>query len=118
VETYEVVLEALGDGTRRQIVDMLRRGGPASVAQLAAGLPVSRPAVSQHLMVLRRSRLVTYEESGTRNVYRLDPAGLKALRAWMDGFWQGALDNYAEAARKDAASGRREHHGNEEGTTR
>jgi hypothetical protein len=49
---------------------------------------------------------------------RLDPAGLKALRAWMDGFWQEALDNYAEAARKDAASGRREHHGNEEGTTR
>jgi DNA-binding transcriptional ArsR family regulator len=106
VETYEVVLEALGDSTRRRIVDVLRRSGPSSVAELAARLPVSRPAVSQHLTVLRRSRLVTYEESGTRNVYRLDPTGMRDLRAWMDGFWQEALDSYAEAARKDAASGR------------
>jgi DNA-binding transcriptional ArsR family regulator len=85
---------------------VLRRRGPCSVAELATRLPVSRPAVSQHLSVLRRSRLVTYEESGTRNVYRLDPTGLTDLRAWMDGFWQEALDAYAEAARKDAASGR------------
>ena len=102
VETYEAVLEALGDSTRRRIVDMLRRSGPSSVAELAARLPISRPAVSQHLTILRRSRLVTYEESGTRNVYRLDPAGLRDLRTWMDGFWQEALDAYAEAARKDA----------------
>jgi DNA-binding transcriptional ArsR family regulator len=108
VETYEAVLEALGDSTRRQIVDVLRRNGPSSVAELAARLPISRPAVSQHLMVLRRSRLVTYEESGTRNVYRLDPAGMRDLRAWMDAFWQEALDTYAEAARKDAASARSE----------
>lgn len=106
VETYEAVLEALGDSTRRRIVDVLRRSGPSSVAELAACLPVSRPAVSQHLMVLRRSRLVTYEESGTRNVYRLDPAGMRDLRAWMDGFWQEALDAYAGAARNDAAPGR------------
>lgn len=106
METYEAVLEALGDSTRRRIVDVLRRSGPSSVAELAARLPVSRPAVSQHLTVLRRSRLVTYEESGTRNVYRLDPTGMRDLRAWMDGFWQEALDSYAEAARKDAASGR------------
>jgi DNA-binding transcriptional ArsR family regulator len=106
VETYEVVLEALGDSTRRLIVDVLRRSGPSSVAELAARLPVSRPAVSQHLTVLRRSRLVTYEEAGTRNVYRLDPTGMRDLRAWMDGFWQEALDSYAEAAQKDAASGR------------
>jgi hypothetical protein len=52
------------------------------------------------------NRLVTYEESGTRNVYRLDPTGMRDLRAWMDGFWQEALDAYAEAARNDAASGR------------
>jgi len=102
VETYEAVLEALGDNTRRRIVDMLRRSGPSSVAELAARLPISRPAVSQHLTILRRSRLVTYEESGTRNVYRLDPAGLRDLRTWMDGFWEEALDAYAEAARKDA----------------
>ena len=103
METYEAVLEALGDSTRRRIVDVLRRSGPSSVAELAARLPVSRPAVSQHLTVLRRSRLVTYEESGTRNVYRVDPTGMRDLRAWMDGFWQEALDTYAEAARKDAA---------------
>ena len=108
METYETVLEALGDSTRRQIVDVLRHNGPSSGAALAARLPISRPAVSQHLMVLRRSRLVTYEESGTRNVYRLDPAGMRDLRAWMDAFWQEALDTYAEAARKDAASARPE----------
>jgi DNA-binding transcriptional ArsR family regulator len=116
VETYETVLEALGDSTRRQIVDVLRRHGPSSVAELATHLPVSRPAVSQHLTVLRRSRLVTYEESGTRNVYRLDPTGIRDLRAWMDGFWEEILGIYAEAARKDAASGRQEKHDDEKGT--
>ena len=118
MDTYEAVLEALGDSTRRRIVDVLRRSGPSSVAELAARLPVSRPAVSQHLTVLRHSRLVTYEESGTRNVYRLDPTGLRDLRAWMDGFWQEVLDTYAEAARKDVASGRSKQHGDEKGTTR
>jgi len=68
VEAYEAVLEALGDSTRRRIVDVLSRSGPSSVAELARSLPVSRPAVSQHLTVRRRSRLVTYEGSGTRNV--------------------------------------------------
>lgn len=101
METYEVVLEALGDRTRRQIVHRLR-AGPLSVGELAAALPVSRPAVSQHLTVLRRSGLVSYEELGTRNVYRLDPTGIEDLRTWMDGFWQDALDAYADAARKDA----------------
>jgi DNA-binding transcriptional ArsR family regulator len=106
VETYEAVLEALAEGTRRRIVDELRRGGPSSVTELADRLPVSRPAVSQHLTVLRRSRLVSYEESGTRNVYRLDPTGMRDLRRWLEGFWQEALDAYAGAASKDAASGR------------
>jgi DNA-binding transcriptional ArsR family regulator len=90
VETYEAVLEALGDRTRRQIVHRLR-AGPSSVGELAAALPVSRPAVSQHLTVLRRSGLVRYEELGTRNVYRLDPAGLSELRAWLDGQLLAAL---------------------------
>jgi DNA-binding transcriptional ArsR family regulator len=98
VETYEAVLEALGDRTRRQIVHRLRLG-PLSVGELAAALPVSRPAVSQHLSVLRRSGLVAYEELGTRNVYRLDPAGLSELRTWLDGFWDAALDRYAQRVR-------------------
>jgi DNA-binding transcriptional ArsR family regulator len=111
VNTYESVLDALGDRTRRQIVEQLRRG-PSSVGELAAGLPVSRPAVSQHLTVLRRSGLVSYEERGTRNIYRLDPAGLGGLRAWLDDFWQAALVSYADAVRADSAGGTEqlEHH--------
>jgi DNA-binding transcriptional ArsR family regulator len=100
VETYEVVLEALGDRTRRQILASLRRG-PASVGELAGQLPVSRPAISQHLQVLRNSRLVTYEEFGTRNVYSLDPTGLGNLSAWLDGFWDTALDRFADRVRRD-----------------
>ena len=104
MEAYEAVLEALGDRTRRQIVARLR-AGPLSVGELAAALPVSRPAVSQHLTVLRLSGLVSYEEFGTRNVYRLDPAGLSELRAWLDGFWDTALDRYAQRVREDSADG-------------
>ena len=103
VETYEAVLEALGDRTRRQIVNRLRMG-PSSVGELAAAMPVSRPAVSQHLTVLRRSGLVSYSELGTRNVYRLNPAGLTELRAWLDGFWEAALDRYAQRVREDHAT--------------
>jgi DNA-binding transcriptional ArsR family regulator len=102
VETYEAVLEALGDRTRRQIVRRLS-AGPLSVGELAAAMPVSRPAVSQHLTVLRRSGLVSYSELGTRNVYRLDPAGLGELRTWLDGFWETALDRYAQRVREDSA---------------
>jgi len=101
VETYEAVLEALGDRTRRQIVHRLR-GDPLPVGELAAALPVSRPAVSQHLAVLRRSGLVRYDEAGTRNLYRLDPSGLSELRAWLDGFWDVALDRYAQRVRDDS----------------
>lgn len=102
METYEAVLEALGDRTRRQIVHRLR-AGPLPVGELAAAMPVSRPAVSQHLTVLRRSGLVSYEELGTRNVYRLDPAGLSELRAWLDGFWETVLDRYAQRVREESA---------------
>lgn len=101
--TYETVLEALGDRTRRQILDQLRTG-PASVGELAAVLPVSRPAVSQHLTVLRRSGLVRYEEIGTRNVYRLDLTGLRDLRAWLDDFWADVMERYATRVREDGAS--------------
>jgi DNA-binding transcriptional ArsR family regulator len=104
VETYEAILDALGDRTRRQIVDHLR-AGPSSVGELAGKLPVSRPAVSQHLSVLKRSGLVTYEDRGTRNIYRLDSTALGSLRAWLDNFWQTGLDRYAEAVRQDSARG-------------
>lgn len=102
METYESVLDALGDRTRRQIIDCLR-AGPSSVGEIAAALPVSRPAVSQHLTVLRRSGLVTFDELGTRNVYRLDQAGLSELRAWLDSFWESALDRYADRVRQDSS---------------
>ena len=97
--TYQAVLDALGDPTRREIVAVLRRG-PASVAEVAAHLPVTRPAVSQHLRVLRDAGLVAYDEHGTRNVYRLEADGLAALRAWVDGFWDDALASFEQYARR------------------
>lgn len=95
---YETVLDALGDPTRRRIVAELRKG-PASVADLAAVVPVSRPAVSQHLRVLRDCGLVEFESHGTKNLYRLQPDGLVALRQWVDGFWGAALGSFEEYAK-------------------
>jgi DNA-binding transcriptional ArsR family regulator len=103
VATYETVLEALGDRTRRQIVQCLKVS-PAAVGELAAQLPVSRPAISQHLRILRDSHLVTFETSGTRNVYRLDPTGLEALRHWLDDFWTTVLESFATHAEEVAAA--------------
>jgi DNA-binding transcriptional ArsR family regulator len=103
VATYESVLDALGDRTRRQIIECLR-ASPAAVSELAAQLPVSRPAISQHLRVLRDSHLVTFEPSGTRNVYRLDPSGLESLRSWLDGFWATVLESFAAHARDVAGT--------------
>jgi DNA-binding transcriptional ArsR family regulator len=91
--SYVFALEALGDPTRRQVFDRLRQG-PQSVSALAQGLPVSRPAVSQHLKILKDAGLVADESQGTRRVYRIDRDGLAALRAWLDGFWDEALDGY------------------------
>jgi DNA-binding transcriptional ArsR family regulator len=91
---YESVLDALGDPTRRRILDALR-AGPLPVGAVAAGLPVSRPAVSKHLRVLEGAGLVTYEASGTRRLYRIDEPGLAALRAWIDGFWGDILGGFA-----------------------
>jgi DNA-binding transcriptional ArsR family regulator len=104
VGTYHATLDALGDPTRRAIVERLARG-PAPVAQLAQGLPVSRPAVSQHLRVLLDAGLVAYETVGTRNVYRLDRAGFEALRGWLDGFWGDVLDAFEEYADKHPTAG-------------
>jgi DNA-binding transcriptional ArsR family regulator len=84
---------ALGDGTRRAIV-LLLAAGPMSVGDLAAQLPVTRPAVSQHLKVLKDARLVSEEPIGTRRVYRLDAAGVAALREQLDDFWDRALSGF------------------------
>ncbi len=102
--TYQQVLDALGDPTRRAVVERLARG-PASVAQLADGLPVSRPAVSQHLRVLLAAGLVTYDAVGTRNVYRLDRPGFDALRAWLDGFWTDVLEAFGDYAGRGPTEG-------------
>jgi DNA-binding transcriptional ArsR family regulator len=89
--------EALGDPTRRAIVACLAER-PRAVGELAAELPVSRPAVSQHLKVLKDAGLVTDRAVGTRRVYRLDPAGVGALRDQLETFWIRALDGYQDVA--------------------
>jgi DNA-binding transcriptional ArsR family regulator len=86
---------ALADGTRRAIVERLGRG-PLAVGELARFLPVSRPAVSQHLKVLKSAGLVRDRAAGTRRVYQLDPTGLEVLRAALDRFWTQALASYAQ----------------------
>jgi DNA-binding transcriptional ArsR family regulator len=104
VVTYQV-WDALGDPTRRQILEQLR-GGPVPVGRLAENLPISRPAVSQHLRVLEECGLVAHESVGTRNFYRVAPEGLAALRSWLDDFWAAALDSFADYAERDDASRR------------
>ena len=88
---------ALGDPSRRRILRLLA-SRPASVAELAEGLPISRPAVSQHLKILKDCGLVVVQPQGTRRIYRVDPAGLAALRAELDSFWGSALANFAQVA--------------------
>jgi len=100
VSTNGLALDALGDWTRRQILEALKQG-PRSVGELAAGLPVSRPAVSQHLRVLKDAGLVLDRKDGTRRVYRVDPSGLADIRAYFDSFWDEALDRFAAEARKE-----------------
>jgi DNA-binding transcriptional ArsR family regulator len=100
VATYEEAMNALGDPTRRTIFERLRRG-PLSVGDLAAGFPVSRPAVSQHLRVLKEAGLVSERRDGTRRLYRVEPNGVAGLRAYFDRFWDEALAAYAEAARRE-----------------
>jgi DNA-binding transcriptional ArsR family regulator len=96
---YQSALVALADPTRRRIFERLSKG-PRSVGHLAAGLPVSRPAVSQHLKVLKKAGLVQENREGARHVYHIDPKGLGQLRAWLDQFWDEALDSFrAEAER-------------------
>lgn len=99
VNAHEDVLSALADRTRRQIFEGLRRG-PRAVGEVAAGLPVSRPAVSQHLKVLREAGLVREQRRGTRNYYSIDPRGLDPLRAYLEEFWGEVLAAFEAAADK------------------
>ena len=98
------MLDALGDRTRRRILDRLR-SGPQPVVEIARGLPVSRPAVSQHLKVLKDAGLVVDRPLANRRLYTLDPQGLATLRTFLDSFWREALDRFAELAERPAADG-------------
>ncbi len=90
-------IEALGDPTRRAIFERLAER-PLAVGELASELPVSRPAVSQHLKVLKRAGLVTDHPAGTRRIYQLNPEGVGALRDYLDGFWNRSLAAFKRAA--------------------
>jgi len=94
--TYEVALQCLSDPTRRRIFERLR-GGPRSVGVLARGLPVTRPAVSQHLRALKDAGLVADRPEGAKRIYYIDPHGLGELRRWLDGFWDDALAAFKDA---------------------
>jgi DNA-binding transcriptional ArsR family regulator len=98
---YALAMDALGDGTRRQILERLR-DGPRAVGELAAGLPVSRPAVSQHLRVLKEAGLVTERRNGTRRLYRVDQEGLAEVRDYFESFWSDVLAAFEAAAAAEA----------------
>ena len=91
------VLDALGDSTRRTVLELLR-GGERSVRELTDAMGVSQPAVSQHLRVLREAGLVAVRPDGTRRLHRVDLDGLTGLRAWVDRFWDEALDAFVAHA--------------------
>ena len=100
---YQTAFLALADPTRRRVFEELRRG-PRSVGKIAARMPVSRPAVSQHLAVLKKAGLVADKADGTRRVYCIDPQGLAAIRIWLDQFWDDALIAFkAELEKKGSA---------------
>jgi DNA-binding transcriptional ArsR family regulator len=96
----------LGDPTRRLVFIRLR-GGARSVREIAEGMDVSRPAVSQHLKVLKAARLVTDRAEGTRRIYAVDPRGVEAVRGWLAGFWGLALTAFKDAAERDAKKERK-----------
>jgi DNA-binding transcriptional ArsR family regulator len=95
----DVIFDALGDPTRRAILDRLREG-PKPVVEIARGMRVGRPAVSQHLKVLKDARLVIDRAEGTRRIYSVDPDGMATLREYAESFWSAALTRYARAAQR------------------
>jgi DNA-binding transcriptional ArsR family regulator len=102
----ERVLDALGDPTRRLVFKRLRNS-TRSVREIAQGMDVSRPAVSQHLKVLKAAGLVVVRAEGTRRLYAVDRRAIEALRAWLDGFWDEALAAFKETAEGEATRGRK-----------
>src|SRR5215475_7422882 len=98
---YDKALAALADPTRRRVFERLK-SGPQAVGVIARGMPVSRPAVSQHLKVLKDAGLVADRSEGTSRVYYIDPKGLGAMRAWLDQFWESALDRFATEVERTA----------------
>jgi DNA-binding transcriptional ArsR family regulator len=101
--TYVRALQCLSDPTRREVFERLR-SGPQSVGIIAKGLPVSRPAVSQHLKALKTAGLVNARPEGTRRVYFIDPDGLGELRRWLDQFWGDALDAFKQEVESPGAN--------------
>jgi DNA-binding transcriptional ArsR family regulator len=97
---YQAAFLALADPTRRQIFEQLRHG-PKPVGIIAAQMPVSRPAVSQHLGVLKKAGLVADRAEGTRRVYYIDPHGLASIRIWLDQFWGDALMAFKAEVEKE-----------------
>jgi DNA-binding transcriptional ArsR family regulator len=95
-------LDALGDPTRRRVFKRLRHGS-RSVREISEGLDVTRPAVSQHLRVLKEAGLVVVRAEGTRRLYTVDARGIEALRGWLDGFWDETLAAFRNAAEHEAA---------------
>ena len=97
---YALAIQALGDPTRRSIFERLRRG-PRAVGELAHELPVSRPAVSQHLRILKEAGLVTEQRNGTRRIYGVDAQSVAELRDYFDEFWSDALESFRRAVEQD-----------------
>ena len=102
----ERALDALGDPTRRLVFKRLRHR-TRSVREIADGMDVTRPAVSQHLKVLKAAGLVVVRAEGTRRVYGIDTRGVEALRGWLDGFWDEAMTAFKAAAEREAARERK-----------
>ena len=102
MDTHDLVMDALGDRTRRAILERLREG-PQPVVEIARGLPVGRPAVSQHLRVLKRAGLVSDRAVGTRRVYEVSPEGLETAQRYVGSFWSDALDRFKRVANEPQA---------------
>ncbi|WP_102141612.1 ArsR/SmtB family transcription factor [Mycobacterium hubeiense] len=103
--TYAEVLESLADPTRREILELLRKK-PSSVQELADQLPVSRPAVSQHLKILNAAGIVAAHPDGTKRIYTVTPDGFEVLRQWLDVMWRDVLDAFAKFANNPDAGGK------------
>lgn len=98
---HDLTLDALGHATRREILALLRRGA-MPVGAIAERLPVTRPAVSKHLRILRQAGLVDSVTAGNRHLFRLDPRGFETARDYIDRFWNVALDNFQRLAEREA----------------